>query len=143
MFLVVVAVNGVMIYFAVSTNAGLETENHYVKGIRYNAALAGAREQQARGWHVALDFQSPEARKGRISLTLRDRDDNMLRDATATLRAVRPVAEGHDFDIELSSLGDGRFGADADFPLPGVWDLKLTVDHAAGDYQEIKRIWVQ
>lgn len=142
-FLFVVAVNGVMIYFAVTTFSGVETENHYIKGIKYNAALEGQRAQSERGWKVGLDFVSPEPLKGRMTLNLRDKDGNLLRDAVASLRAVRPVAAGHDFDIELSYLGEGRLAGEADFPLPGVWDLKLRVDHASGDYQEIKRIWVK
>lgn len=141
-FLFVVGVNGVMIYFAVSTFSGVETENHYIKGIRYNSALEGQRAQTERGWKVGLDFVSPEPLKGRVSLNLRDKEGNLLRDATATLRAVRPVAVGHDFDIELSYLGEGRLAAEPSFPLPGVWDLKLSVVHATGDYQEVKRIWV-
>lgn len=141
-FLFVVAVNGVMIYFAVTTFSGVETENHYIKGIKYNAALEGQRAQTERGWKVGLDFVSPEPLKGRVSLNLRDKEGNLLREATATLRAVRPVTAGHDFDIELSYLGEGRLAAEPVFPLPGVWDLKLNVVHATGDYQEVKRIWV-
>lgn len=142
-FFFVVCVNGVMIYFALTTYNGLETENHFVKGIHYNAALEGVREQQARAWKVGLDFASPDARQGRVSLNLRDRDGNLLREATVSLRAVRPVAQGHDFDIDMALLGEGRYGGEAAFPLSGVWDLKLKVEHASGDYQEVKRVWVK
>lgn len=142
-FLIVFAVNGVMVYFAMSTYNGLETEDHFIKGIRYNAALEGARAQEHRGWKVGLEFLSPAPRAGRVTLVLRDRDGNLLTDPRINLRAFRPVAEGHDFDIELSYLGDGRYGGEAEFPLSGVWDLKLAVDHATGDYQETKRIWVK
>jgi nitrogen fixation protein FixH len=141
-FLLVVAVNGLMIYFAMSTYNGLETENHFIKGIKYNSALEGARQQQARGWTVRLDFQAPGQRAGRVALNMRDKDGNLLREAQVTVRAVRPVAAGHDFDIEMSYLGEGRWGGEGTFPLAGVWDLKLKVDHASGDYQEVKRIWV-
>lgn len=142
-FLVVIAVNGTMVYFAMSTDAGLETENHYIKGIRYNAALEGARRQEARGWRVELDFQSPETRRAQINLTLSDRDGAPLRGAQAVLRAVRPVAKGHDFDIPLTPQGDGRLVGEAEFPLSGVWDVKVRIDHPDGDYQDVKRVWVK
>ncbi len=42
LFLVVAAVNGVMIHFAFSSWTGLQTEEHFLKGIKYNQDLAGA-----------------------------------------------------------------------------------------------------
>ncbi|MCW8952841.1 MAG: FixH family protein, partial [Rhodospirillales bacterium] len=36
---IVVIVNGIMIYFALSTFTGLETRNHYEKGLAYNTNI--------------------------------------------------------------------------------------------------------
>ena len=51
-FMVVLAVNGVMVHFAVSSWTGIETENHFIKGLGYNNDLAGARAQAERGWQI-------------------------------------------------------------------------------------------
>lgn len=143
LILLVACVNGFMIYMAVSTNSGLETDDAYRKGIKYNQMIQGAREQEKRGWRIGFDFSSTEKGKGRVALSLHDRDGNLLHDAKVDIKALRPVVQGHDMPVEVSYLGEGRYGANIDFPLSGVWDLKLSVDHPSGDYQETKRIWVQ
>lgn len=142
-FLVVVAVNGVMIYVATTTYNGLQTEGHFLKGIRYNDDLAGARAQAERGWQVAATFDSTDPLKGLAAVTLHDKDGNLLKDARVTVAFIRPTNQGHDRTIELPYLGQGRYAQPVELDLPGVWDMRVTIDHANGDYQDQKRIWVK
>lgn len=142
-FGVVFVANGVMVWIATSTYTGLATDQYFIKGIRYNAALDGAREQRERGWKVDLAFQSQAERRGIVSLTLHDRYGNLLSGSTATVRFIRPTAQGHDFELALPYLGEGRYGTDLEFPLSGVWDLRLVIDHTSGDWQGEQRIWVK
>lgn len=142
-FVVVVAVNGVMMHFAFSTWTGLQTEGHFLKGIRYNEDLAGARAQAERGWQVVTDFTSTEPRKGIASLTLHDKHGNLLKDAKVTISLIRPTSQGHDRTMELPYLGEGRYGAPVELALEGQWDMRVEIRHATGDYQNQKRIWVQ
>ncbi len=143
MFLVVAAVNGVMIHFAMSTWTGLETENHFLKGIQYNRDLEGARAQAERGWQVQADFTSTEPRKGLISLTLRDKAGALLEGAKVTAKLIRPTSVGHDLTMELPYLGEGRYAAPVTVALEGQWDLRVEITHPTGDYQNQKRVWVQ
>lgn len=142
-FGVVVAVNGVMLYFATSTYNGLQTENHFIKGIKYNDDLAGARAQAERGWKVEYGFEATDPQKGVAAVTLRDKHGNLLKDAQVTVTFIRPTHQGHDRTLELPYLGEGRYGQAVELPLAGVWDLRLEVRHASGDYQDEKRIWVK
>ncbi|WP_319802012.1 FixH family protein [Azospirillum fermentarium] len=142
-FMVVLAVNGVMIYVATSTYTGLETEEHFMKGIKYNDDLAGARAQAARAWKVSLDFTSPEDRKGLVAVTLHDKYGNLLKDARVTVSFTRPTNQGYDQTLDLPYLGEGRYAQPVEFAMAGVWDMRVKIDHSTGDYQDQKRVWVQ
>ena len=142
-FGVVVAVNGVMLHFAFSTWTGVQTEQHFIKGIRYNEDLAGARAQAERGWQVATEFTSTDPQKGIVALTLRDKHGNLLHGATVKVSFIRPTSQGHDLAMELPYLGEGRYGAPVTLALPGQWDLRVEIEHPTGDYQDQTRIWVK
>jgi len=142
-FAVVVSVNGVMLYFATSTFNGLQTEDHFLKGINYNKDLAGQKAQEERAWKVDLAFASEEAGKGRVSLTLHDKYGNLLQGAKVRMKFIRPTMQGYDRTVEPEYAGDGRYVAALDLPLSGVWDLRLVIDHPTGDYQDQQRIWVK
>lgn len=139
---VVAVVNGIMIYFATSTFNGLETEDHFIKGIQYNQDLAGARAQAERGWQVATKFEATDPRKGVIAVTLHDKHGNLLQNARVSVTFIRPTVQGHDVTLDLPYLGEGRYGQAVDLSLSGVWDLRVRIDHSAGDYQDQQRIWV-
>ncbi|PWC34659.1 hypothetical protein TSO352_24910 [Azospirillum sp. TSO35-2] len=142
-FMVVLAVNVLMVHFAMSSWTGVETENHFLKGISYNRDLAGARAQAERGWTVNTEFTSTEPRKAMVAITARDKAGNILKDATVTVTLIRPTSEGHDKTLSLPYLGEGRYAAPVELDLEGQWDLRLVIAHAAGDYQDQKRVWVQ
>ncbi|WP_298368414.1 FixH family protein [Azospirillum sp.] len=143
LFLVVAAVNGVMIHFAFSSWTGLQTEEHFLKGIKYNQDLAGARAQAERGWQVNADFTSTEPLKGLASLTLRDKNGALLEGATVKIKLIRPTSVGHDVTMDLPYLGEGRYAAPVTLTLEGQWDMRVEIQHASGDYQNQKRVWVQ
>ncbi len=142
-FLIVFAVNGLMIYFATSTFNGLETEDYFLKGIHYDQDIAGAKAQKDRAWKVDLAFVSEAPGKGRVTLNLRDKDGALLKDAKVRIKFIRPTMQGYDRTIQPESAGDGRYVAAIDLPLPGVWDMRIAIDHASGDYQDQQRIMVQ
>lgn len=142
-FLVVVAANATMIWLATSTFTGVQTENHFIQGIRYNETLEAAKAQAERGWKVDFTFAAPGGQKGAVDLSLRDRHGNLLSGSTVVLSFVRPTTKGFDFDLQPTYLGDGRWRADVDLPLPGVWDVRVRIEHPTGDYQDEKRIWVK
>jgi len=142
-FVTVVGVNGVMLYFALSTFNGLQTEDHFIKGIKYNQDLAGAKAQAERAWKVDLAFTSDEPGKGRVSVNLHDKDGNLLKGAKVRIKFIRPTMQGYDRTIEPEYAGDGRYVAALDLPLSGVWDMRMVIDHPTGDYQDQQRIWVK
>lgn len=143
-FGVVISVNGIMAYFAFSTFTGLQTEQHFLKGIRYNEDLAGARAQAERAWTVSADYTPlDETTKGIAAVTLHDRTGANIENAKVAVAFIRPTSQGHDFTAELPYLGEGRYAMSLQMPLAGVWDMRIIVESADGGYQDEKRIWVK
>jgi nitrogen fixation protein FixH len=142
-FGVVIAVNGIMLYFALSTFNGLETEDHFIKGIKYNQDIAGAKAQAERAWKVDLAFDSPEPGKGKVSLNLHDKHGNLLKDAKVRVKFIRPTMQGYDRTIQPEYAGDGRYVMALDLPLAGIWDMRTVIEHATGDFQDQQRVWVK
>ena len=61
-FGVMMAVNGIFVYLALSSFSGLETVNAYVKGLDYNATLRRGAAQKALGWQVERERVARGAR---------------------------------------------------------------------------------
>jgi nitrogen fixation protein FixH len=139
-FALVILVNGILIYFAITSFTGLQTEGHYQRGLDYNEVLAGERGQDALGWTVGLDFQETGDGRGRLSVQATDKAGNPLKDAGVMVRLVRPVQAGHDMDVTLSADGDGFYVADVELPLRGQWDILAQIRHPSGNYSTAKRI---
>lgn len=142
MFAVVVLANGAMVWVAASTWTGLETREHYRKGLEYNAALAAERAQAERGWQVAVEAV-PAGLVLRLRVGMRDRDGRALDGAEVTALLIRPTSDGHDVAVALDPVGPGTYAAEAAVPLAGQWDLRIEARHPAGDWQAIRRILVR
>lgn len=133
---VVIVVNAVLVAFAVGTFPGIETTDHYRKGLAYNDAIAAAREQDARGWRMDLEFTPRADRntppRGELLVTLVDRDGNALRNLNVEATLFRPTHEGFDQTLDLVSRGGGQYAGDVTFPLSGQWEARVRA-HGEGD----------
>ncbi|MGE5545414.1 MAG: FixH family protein [Solirubrobacterales bacterium] len=140
-FVVVVAVNGALAYFATSTFTGLETEGAYDKGLAYNKNLALARAQADLGWTVDtnVDPVSGGFARADVSIRYRDRDGKPVEGMEVKAHLVRPTAKGYDHDVTLPARGDGTYGAVFDLPLKGVWVMDVTALGSDVSYQHEKR----
>ena len=143
MFAVIIAVNAVMVAFAFSTWTGLETKGHYEKGLAYNKTLEAARRQDALGWQVDIALEQGDAEKVWLEVTFRDPDDRPLRLQAVEARLVRPTHSGHDFEVPLARLQEGRYGTELTPPLPGQWDIRVKARHDGGIYQATRRVMIR
>lgn len=139
-FALVILVNGIMVYFAVASFTGLQTEGHYQRGLDYNEVLVGDRVQDALGWAVGIEFDETGDGRGRLSVQVADQAGEPLNDAGVLVRLVRPVQAGYDMDVTLTAAGDGLYAADVELPLRGQWDLLARIRHPSGNYSTAKRI---
>ncbi|HEX8374901.1 MAG TPA: FixH family protein [Geminicoccaceae bacterium] len=141
--LVVLVANGTMIAIALTTWPGVETADAFRKGIAYNATLAAAREQAGLGWRADLGYEPTGRRRGRVELHLTDAAGRPVERAEVRADLVRPVHEGYDFAASFErGAASGVYALEAEFPLGGVWDVRLRIEGRQGLYQTSRRIVV-
>ena len=113
LFMIVLTVSAIMVHFAVSSWTGVQAE-----------------------------FTTTEPRKALIAITALDKEGRVLKDAEVTVSMIRPTTVGHDKTLTLPYLGEGRYGAPVELDLEGQWDMRFVINHATGDYQDQKRVWL-
>ena len=144
---VVFAVNGLLVYFALSSWTGIETEGHYSKGVAYNDTLAAVEKQKALGWGVRFSV-SPDGGATapgafNIVTSYSNTNDTPLAGLRVRAHLIRPTHEGYDRRVELQSSSAGVYQGQIDVPLPGQWDLRLVAaDENGNSHQRVERIQV-
>ncbi|MHA1535977.1 MAG: FixH family protein [Alphaproteobacteria bacterium] len=142
-FAVVVSVNAGMIFAAFDTWSGLTTKDSYGSGIGYNKAIEAAAAQRRRGWRAQAAFVPTGASRGRIEISMRDRQGTALVALDIAVLFVRPTRSGRDFTTRLAHRGDGRYTADIAFSLPGQWRAEFTARRGRDIHRADKTIQVR
>lgn len=143
-FLTVTAVDGVMIYDALSTFGG-DTPDAYRTGLLYNQRIAEERRQDELGWTESTNFNSAT---GVFSVTLKDRGGRGVEDLQITATVGRPATDIADHNLVLAAAGGGAYSAVVPNLAEGTWDISLVASQ--GDaanrsvvYRAKARLWKQ
>ncbi|MDX6751656.1 FixH family protein [Geminicoccaceae bacterium 1502E] len=126
-FAVVTAVNATMIWIAVDSFTGLDTERSYDRGLGYNRNLEAARRQQALGWQAALTARGIDRAAAELVLEVQDASGRPLTDARVEGQLRRPSAAALDRELVLRPDAPGRYRVRIELPEPGLWDAHLRV----------------
>lgn len=132
-FLVIAAVDGVMVTLAVRTRTGIVTEHAYEKGLAYNRVIAAEEKQRALGWSGEITYTGNS-----LHFMLRDENHTRIVPYNALATITRPTQAGMDFTV---ALNDER--TRIDFPAPGLWEVRIQAHVRGEDYQQSARIVVQ
>ncbi len=139
-FVVVIAVNCVMMAFAFSTWPGLSTRNHYLEGLAYNDRLEDRRRQEALGWQVDLRADTRDGRKLGLAVSVTDAQGEPLRADAAQVHFRRPAKEGSDFSSDLRADAPGHYIVDVEMPLPGIWEVRVEFLRGGERHQTLRRV---
>ncbi len=142
-FSIIIAVNVVFLYFAVTTFSGIETEDAYRKGISYNERLAEARQLEKLGWQGKLAATADR----KIELTLLSEGGTPIRGIEIEARVGRPSTDKFDADLKFVAQGEGRYVADAASLAAGNWIVTLQASDSvnsadAPKYRLKERLWL-
>ncbi|PZW43051.1 nitrogen fixation protein FixH [Humitalea rosea] len=131
MMTLVVAVNGGLIFAALSTFTGVTTGRAYDQGRVYNHVIEEATRQAALGWtaHVALAA-------GRLSVVVTDREGLPVAGHMDGL-LQRPL-DGRELPLSFAAPAPGRWSAEAVPPAAGQWEARLTLTGPAGRHLDIR-----
>ena len=121
-FGVIIAVNVLMAYKAVSTFPGIEAENGYVASQDFNARKQA---QVALGWTLTHSY-----RPGHLVLDFRDRDGLPAALSDLDVLVGRATEAKDDFKPAFTRVS-GQYVADATLPR-GKWILIVTAHSATG-----------
>jgi nitrogen fixation protein FixH len=144
-FMIVTAVNGVMIYKALSTFGG-DTPDAYRTGLQYNQRIAEERQQDERGWTESTNFDETT---GMFSVTLKDREGHGVEDLQIAGTIGRPATNIADHNLTLTAAGGGTYSTVVPNLSEGAWDISLVAsqDDAANRrsivYRAKARLWKQ
>jgi nitrogen fixation protein FixH len=141
-FGIVFAVNGALIYKAISTHTGLVANEPYRKGLAYNERI-GADERQARlNWTETLEV----GRDGHVTLALAERDGRAVRGLKVEGVLGRPATNRFDVKLALAETAPGRYEAQTAAIAEGSWLITLEVRAPAGAepiYRSRRRLWLK
>lgn len=138
----IIVVDGYMVFKAVSTFGGIETEDAYRKGVAYNESLAKDAEQAKLGWSDEVKVQgSPR----RLHVQLR-RGGDAITGKRVVAVVGRPATNLYDLTLPLAEVAPGIYEA----ALPAIGDGTWIVDLSAYDssssnepmYQARRRTWI-
>ncbi|MAN61615.1 MAG: hypothetical protein CMI60_06680 [Parvibaculum sp.] len=134
-FLSVFAANGIMVFYALSTFDGVETDNAYRKGRAYNHVLEADAAQNALGWTTAIEIMSSRSPGGvsvytTVIVTTTDGQAAPL--VNPTLTFWRPTVQGMDVEAVVTAAGDGTYQSVAQLQRPGNWIVRLNAETTDG-----------
>jgi nitrogen fixation protein FixH len=143
LIVVVLGVNGVMIFLAFATNPGLVNDDYYERGQDYEETLISRRNADP-GWTIQADI--PRGVVANEETTIRtflvDKAGQPVVADSVTFYAYRPSDKSADFSLPMEAEGDGRYAVKTRFPLYGYWDTVLAVVHDGEEYSSGGRIKV-
>jgi nitrogen fixation protein FixH len=118
--LTVVAVNVVLVYFAITTFTGVTIPHAYERGRGYDQVLAEAARQDALGWRATVMLEG-----GMLSVVVTDRDGRPVPGRVQGV-LLRPL-EGAALPLAFAPRGSGRWAAEVQPPERGQWEARLTL----------------
>jgi len=139
-FALVIAVNGLMMWLAISSFSGLYSNNARARGVHYNRVIAEQRVRDSLGWTIETRWQ---ADSHRLVLVARDGQGRLLEAAAVAVNLVRPAEKRTPLRIAMEPLGDGRFVAGVALPARGNWDADIVVEAEGHRFAVTKRLFLR
>jgi nitrogen fixation protein FixH len=141
------AVNGVLLWQALSTHSGLVAHEPYRKGLAYNQRIAADERQEGLAWTPVVEIE----RRGAIAVTLSDAEGRPVTGLRLDGTIGRPATMRQDISVRLEERSPGRYVAHMAALEPGAWivGIEARLEGAglasAGDapiYRLRRRLWL-
>jgi nitrogen fixation protein FixH len=137
----VIVVNGIMVWFALSTFTGTTVERSYERGRLYNEVIAEADRQARIGWRFSLVWEADASAplSGRVVLQAADKGSTPLDRLSFDAFVIRPLAAPEPIALGFTQVAPGRYVAPLVVPMPGQWEVRLEArrgDEGPVDYRQ-------
>lgn len=134
----VVAVNGVLVYFALGTWSGLVVERPYERGVQYNRLLEEAARQDRLGWQFDIALETA-GESTRIVVQAMDAVGKPLSGLSLRASIERPVEREEHGTVLLGEQQPGRYAASLGRLRPGQWQTRLVAERGADSASTAQR----
>ncbi|MEQ9121959.1 MAG: FixH family protein, partial [Alphaproteobacteria bacterium] len=128
-FGVIIAVNLVLLVFALRTHTGLVAPNSYVASQNFNRKAAEAHAQAARGWKTGAVYG-----RGVLELTFAGPDGEPIRDLHVEGGVGRPVSAAEDRRVVFTQAAPGVYHAETKLG-PGEWIVEAVATGTGAPYR--------
>lgn len=152
-FLVIIAVNIVMVYDATRTFSGLTTQDPYLSGNSYNAEIDASDAQKKLGWSSDLGVDLVDSPPGltvpkgafptKLTFTIVDRDNKPVEGLTVVAEIRRPAENNMDQRVDLSASDKGVYSQVVALPKLGQWEIRVVAEREKEVYRLNQRALVQ
>jgi nitrogen fixation protein FixH len=144
-FAVILAVNGIYIAFALSTDAGIVANEPYRKGLKYNERITADERQTELGWTSDISFESGN---GKLVAVLKDENGKALTGLIAKVLVGRATTNREDVAANLVEASPGRYEAVVSLHELGgfVANLEISEPGIPGGsvvYRARRRLWLK
>jgi nitrogen fixation protein FixH len=144
-FAVTMGVNGVMVYAALTTFAGIETSDAYRRGLAYNRRIAEGEQQSGSGWSDRVDVADDPPR---LRVAIRGRDGRPLTGLIVRARIGRPATDRYDRDLTLAEAAPGDYASPLEAVGAGSWVADIRVAQNGKESETIvfrarRRLWLK
>jgi nitrogen fixation protein FixH len=126
--------NGIMIYLALDGNPGLVVEDYYERGQDHEKNIL-KRLANDPGWDMQVTIPGDIllARPVLVNFTVHDADGMPVNRNSVTFYVYRPSDARRDFSVPMQRIDDGLYEAKVTFPLPGSWDVLVSIANEGGE----------
>lgn len=142
-FAVVFAVNGWFLYSALSTHAGVVSNEPYRKGLAYNERIAADERQKSLGWKDETSL----AGAGDVTVRLTRDDGSPVQGLNLSAVVGRPATITLDQRLVLVEGQPGVYAAKAKDIGSGTWVVSVEAHGSDGRedpiYRARRRLWVK
>lgn len=137
----VIAVNMVLLFFALRTFPGLVVANAYERGRGYGAEIERTEAQDALGWTLEVHH---EAGGDRMVVQLSDARSRPIDGLVITAIADRPVGRLVSMPVPLAAAGGARYAGTFAPDARGAWDVTVAARDPAGNvFRATRRVIVR
>jgi nitrogen fixation protein FixH len=122
--LLVVAVNGALIFFAFDSWTGLAADHAYERGRQYNRALQASERQDALGWSLHAHLYREPSGAAMVVEAL-DREGRGLEGLVVEVLLERPLGKPDPQRVMLVPEGPGRYAGRLAALAKGQWNVLI------------------
>jgi nitrogen fixation protein FixH len=123
-FGVTFAVNGVFIYYAISTFPGLEVESSYKAGQEFESDEEAGKAQAERAWKVDATIR-PTGDDAAVEIHFADKAGSDLHGLDVRVRLIHATDADNDHAVSLPEVSSGTYSAVMPNVKSGLWDVTI------------------